>query len=86
MGNNIEEEVHKIANKWDNGEYDDFKVVILDCRRLLKFDEVQKNKQLLMIVEATLRSSTTAYQEFIDQNPSERNDKEGLIDKRYLYR
>ena len=80
----LSEQVHEVARRWDNGEYDEFRDVILDCRRLLGLAGVAASAELRTIVETVLRSSTTAYKEYIDQDPA-RRDTEGLIDDQFLF-
>jgi len=80
MSNNIIEEAKEILQMWEDGDYDNFKDAILDCRNILEELDSEKDKELYDKIMNMLKEATQEFQALIEEDPEMASYAEGLID------
>lgn len=80
----IIEDVEEIIQMWEDGEYDNFKDVIIDCRSVLEELDPVADKEMYDKVMTTLKDATKEFQALVDEDPSVGDYADGLIDPALL--
>ena len=79
----LTEQVENLASQWDEGEYDNLKDAIMDCRDLL--DEIpEKEAALREEVQRVLAEATEQAEELADDDPEMEGYLSGLIEPKEI--